>query len=253
MRLVGLLAAMAAIAVGTLQLAAPAMAIDYDCADFATQAEAQEYLLPGDPYGLDADSDGIACEDLPSGGSTGSGGGGSVEEPAPPPPFELSKSAARAEAKHLARRFVRRNPNVDALAFGGCRRLAMRRVDCSLTARGGTPTQRTTCDLQVAVRAKNRHPAGRLRAHCRTAQTLRLSAASARNALRDRASELAEKPVWIFELERLSAVAFRGYSEWTRISRPSQKEDCSAEMKAARTSSRKVAVTVLEWGCDPSA
>ena len=39
-----------------------ALAVDYDCADFATQEEAQEYLLPGDPYGLDADNDGIACE-----------------------------------------------------------------------------------------------------------------------------------------------------------------------------------------------
>jgi hypothetical protein len=39
--------------------------LDYDCSDFATQEEAQEYLLPGDPYNLDADNDGIACEDLP--------------------------------------------------------------------------------------------------------------------------------------------------------------------------------------------
>lgn len=42
-----------------------AHALDYDCADFATQAEAQEYLLPGDPYRLDGDNDGIACESLP--------------------------------------------------------------------------------------------------------------------------------------------------------------------------------------------
>jgi hypothetical protein len=43
----------------------PAHAIDYDCSDFSTQAQAEEYLLPGDPYRLDADHDGIACEDLP--------------------------------------------------------------------------------------------------------------------------------------------------------------------------------------------
>jgi hypothetical protein len=40
-------------------------AVDYDCSNFANQAEAQEYLLPGDPYGLDADHDGVACESLP--------------------------------------------------------------------------------------------------------------------------------------------------------------------------------------------
>ena len=39
----------------------------YDCADFATQAEAQGFLLAGDPYGLDADNDGIACEELGGG------------------------------------------------------------------------------------------------------------------------------------------------------------------------------------------
>ena len=37
---------------------------DFDCADFSTQAEAQQYLLPGDPYNLDGDDDGVACEVL---------------------------------------------------------------------------------------------------------------------------------------------------------------------------------------------
>jgi Excalibur calcium-binding domain len=38
--------------------------VDRDCADFATQAEAQKFFLsqgPGDPHGLDADHDGRAC------------------------------------------------------------------------------------------------------------------------------------------------------------------------------------------------
>ncbi|MBF2079765.1 MAG: thermonuclease family protein [Synechococcales cyanobacterium T60_A2020_003] len=40
---------------------------DCDCADFATQAEAQAVLnaFPGDPHRLDGDRDGIACESLP--------------------------------------------------------------------------------------------------------------------------------------------------------------------------------------------
>ena len=37
----------------------------YDCTDFQTQQEAQLYLAPGDPYGLDEDGNGLACEDLP--------------------------------------------------------------------------------------------------------------------------------------------------------------------------------------------
>ncbi len=42
---------------------------DLDCSDFDTQQEAQAELRrdPSDPHGLDADNDGIACEELPSG------------------------------------------------------------------------------------------------------------------------------------------------------------------------------------------
>ena len=43
--------------------AAPAR--DYDCDDFESQAEARLYLAPGDPYGLDEDGNGVACETLP--------------------------------------------------------------------------------------------------------------------------------------------------------------------------------------------
>jgi hypothetical protein len=38
---------------------------DYDCTDFETQEEAQLYLAPGDPYQLDQDNNGLACETLP--------------------------------------------------------------------------------------------------------------------------------------------------------------------------------------------
>ena len=39
---------------------------DYDCSDFRTQASAQRILdsIPGDPYKLDGDSDGVVCESL---------------------------------------------------------------------------------------------------------------------------------------------------------------------------------------------
>lgn len=38
---------------------------DVDCFDFGSKAEAQAYLLPGDPHRLDADGDGQACVSLP--------------------------------------------------------------------------------------------------------------------------------------------------------------------------------------------
>ena len=39
--------------------------LDMNCSDFKTQRQAQKYLLPGDPSGLDADGDGRACSSLP--------------------------------------------------------------------------------------------------------------------------------------------------------------------------------------------
>jgi micrococcal nuclease len=51
---------------------APAPAFrDRDCADFGSQAEAQEVLEDNlsDPNSLDGDSDGVACEELPGGNS----------------------------------------------------------------------------------------------------------------------------------------------------------------------------------------
>jgi hypothetical protein len=64
---------------------------DLNCDDFPNQAAAQNNLEsnPSDPNGLDADNDGIACEENPcpcSTGGGGGGGGGGGAPPAPPPP-----------------------------------------------------------------------------------------------------------------------------------------------------------------------
>lgn len=53
-----------------LPLTGTAFAQDRDCADFATRSEAQEFFGnqgSSDPHRLDADNDGEACEDRPSG------------------------------------------------------------------------------------------------------------------------------------------------------------------------------------------
>jgi hypothetical protein len=57
--------------VSVLAVAVPAAsARDYNCSDFSSQRQAQKFFKkhggPGkDPYRLDADHDGIACEALP--------------------------------------------------------------------------------------------------------------------------------------------------------------------------------------------
>jgi Excalibur calcium-binding domain len=157
-------------------LAAPgtAAARDYDCSDFANQAEAEEYLLPGDPYRLDADNDGIACEDLPcpcssAAGGGGGGGGGSSEPPPPPPPPHLKRSLARHLSVHLFRRFVRLSARAESLAMGPCRRLSEERVDCFATASGATAAARTLCHLRTDVRLEGGQATARLiSTRCRT-------------------------------------------------------------------------------------
>lgn len=77
------LAATGAVAFGLILVGGPgeAEARDYDCSDFGNQAQAQKYLLPGDPYSLDGDGDGRACDSLPCPCSSASGGGGGGDLP----------------------------------------------------------------------------------------------------------------------------------------------------------------------------
>ena len=148
----------------------PASALDYDCADFVNQAEAEEYLLPGDPYRLDADNDGVACEDLPCPCDRTPGGSGG-EEPAPAPP-RLEKKDARRASLTVARGFDRRTPRVSNAAVGACARRSERRIDCAAIARGNTPTTKTTCRLKIEVRLINTRVKAKLTsATCTTRST----------------------------------------------------------------------------------
>ncbi len=72
-KIITLIAAVLAVAV----VAAPASAHSdpKDCSDFSSQAAAQRWFLhhhpKQDPAGLDADHDGVACEDLSAGDARG--------------------------------------------------------------------------------------------------------------------------------------------------------------------------------------
>ena len=156
-------------------LAAPkAAALDYNCPDFANQAEAEEYLLPGDPYHLDADNDGIACEDLPCpcsstpGGGGGEPGGGESTTAEPPKPPRLNKAVARRAAMHKAHRYARHNPRISRLSFKGCRRRTRHKVRCGFVGRGRTSTAKVGCHITVVVTGEGSHAHARLRAACRS-------------------------------------------------------------------------------------
>lgn len=259
MKLVILLSALVAALLALSAMPATAAAEDYDCSDFNNQAEAQEQLLPGDPYGLDGDNDGIACEDLPCPCSyeegSGGGGDGGPAKPAPPPPYHLTKSAARHEARRIARKFTNHNPHVDRFTVGTCNRKGERRIDCQATAKGETSDTATTCHLGIAVRAVNRHPKARLASsNCKTRFTGKLTASEAADAIRARGKEIAGKRVALGFLERRSRTRFIGLTEWpqTAATTPPVKEECSALIEAALNEGGKVVTALLESSCEPA-
>jgi hypothetical protein len=252
-RLWGSLAvATVAVVVAALYMPQPAAAAqhrDYDCADFSSQAEAQEYLSPGDPYNLDGDSDGIACEDNPCPCKTGSGGetkpGPSTILPPPKPP-KLNKGAAKRAAKAKARRFVSRSSRVSTLSFAGCSRRNRSKIVCRFVAKGERDLRRTVCRLRVKVRGEASFASASLRPSCRSESTLFLSAGRASGAIREYGAELAERPIVLRGLRRISDLSFEGAAEWRRTE-PTPAE-CFAEfvVRLLRTNTLSVTHTGVE-------
>jgi endonuclease YncB( thermonuclease family) len=129
-------------------------AIDYDCSDFSNQAEAQRYLLPGDPYNLDGDHDGVACESLPCPCSTA---------PAPAPPPTPAPSPAEPTREGVVLDHVVDGDTLDVL-FPNDSTASVRLIgiDTPETHRPGTPIE---CGGPKATAAMERrvHPGQRLR------------------------------------------------------------------------------------------
>jgi len=239
------------LSIGMLTLCAlaptAASAIDYDCADFTYQEEAQEYLLPGDPYNLDGDNDGIACEDLPSRGS-GGGGGGPQE---PPPPPKLDKSVARSAARQAAASYVRRSPRLDRSAFKGCHRKTRQHVDCNFLGRGETKARKFACRFKVAVEGTNAsHSAwvARIKCHSEPKQILRY--VRAKPAMRAAVEGVAGKPVAV-EAQRVGRLKFWGWSEWTqRQSESAATETCYVEVVAKLLRSGRLHAATRNLQCE---
>jgi hypothetical protein len=227
---------------------AGASAIDYDCSDFATQEEAQEYLLPGDPYGLDGDGDGVACEDLPHGG--GGGGGGGESKPPPPPP-KLDKSVARSAARDAATRFVRRSSHLDHSSFKGCHRKTRQHVNCNFLGKGTTSTSRYFCKFRVSVEGTNeRHSARVGKVRCRSELLQLLRYGRAKPAMQATAEKVAGKPVPI-EIDRVGPLKFWGWSEWLRKPPVSTvSESCYVEVTAKLLHSGRLQVATRNLQCE---
>lgn len=232
---------------------------DYDCADFATQAEAEEYLLPGDPYGLDADDDGIACEDNPcpcsstpggSGGGGGEGGGGTITDPPPPPkPPKLNKAVARSAAMAKARHYNLRNRLISLISFQGCHRTSRQKVHCTFHGRGQTPTLMSSCEIRVVVTGEGSSAQAKLRATCRSERLLYLTFARAIPAIRAAGEELARRGVAITFTERLGDLEIEAILEWGQTTKG--KEECEARFVARLNSADELLMNHGTAECHP--
>jgi hypothetical protein len=239
--------------------AAAAQHRDYNCSDFATQAEAEEYLLPGDPYGLDADNDGIACEDNPcpcsstAGGGGGGGGGGNSTASAPPapppPPPKLNKAVARSAALAKARHYNRRNHLISLVSFQGCRRTSRQKIHCTFHGRGRTQTLTSSCEIRVVVTGEGSHAHAKLRATCRSERVLFLTFARAIPAIRAAAEELARRSVAITFAERESDLEIEAIVEWGQTKKG--KEECEARFVARLDSADEVLINHGTAECRP--
>lgn len=231
---------------------------DYDCADFATQAEAEEYLLPGDPYNLDADGDGIACEDNPCpcsytpGGSSGGGAGeGTTSTPAPPPkPPKLNKAVARSAAWAKARHFNVRNRLIGRVTFQGCSRSSRYKLRCGFRGLGETPSSREKCGITVIVKGEGSHAKAKLRARCKSERVLFLTFRRAIPELRAAGEETSHRGVVFVETERISDVEIGAVLEWVLPTKKGS-EECAARFSARLNSLDEVVIQHGPPSCTP--
>jgi len=231
-----------------------ASAADLDCGDFANQAEAQENLLPGDPYGLDGDGDGVACEDLPCPCATGSGnsGGGDpgpATPPSPPPP-KLDKAAARDAAERKARKYTRQHAALDSVSLRSCGRRNRNKVVCHFVATGKTSSQQTTCHFRVSVKGEGNSTSAQIRGvNCRSRRLVVLSRARAKEAMKTAAQGLAQTRVTVYALSRLGPRAFTGLAEWTQTSSTNTEELCTLELTARLPAGQSIRVATHNLDC----
>jgi hypothetical protein len=228
---------------------------DYDCSDFATQAEAEEYLLPGDPYNLDADGDGIACEDNPCPCSYRPGGSEEVEttpakpEPPPPPP-KLNKAVARSAARAKARLFNLRNKLISRVSFDGCRRRSPYKLRCEFEGLGETQTVRGRCAMTVIVKGEGSAAHAKLRATCRSERLLYLTFRRAIPEIRLAGEGVSHRAVAFVTTERLNDLEIEATLEWNRPTKTGG-EECDARFIARLTSADEVTVTHEPPTCTP--
>lgn len=233
MRIWAGLFALCAIAVGVLAHApAPAMATDqWECSNFSSQEQAQEFFYPGDPNNLDPDKDGIACEGLPCPCSDAARSAKSGRHS-----DHFTRGAERI-SKSLIAGLTRQSPDLQSWSFNGCHRNRSN-VDCLLGAQGESISRRLACRYAITVSAGRRRATGRIIGHsCHSVSLPHLTMKRAKRAMWDAVGAAAGPgaeplPLVVSRIDRLT---IGGTSVWVTNPDPATRQGeniCELRMTA---------------------
>jgi hypothetical protein len=153
----------------------------------------------------------------------------------------------------VARKLARRSARIETISFYGCSRRSRTKITCRFLGEGETPTSETTCGFRVVVRGEGSAASARLVSpRCHTRQTLYLTARRARQAVQERADEIAGKRARLLYVERRSRLSFSGLAEWTEPSSPGAKQLCSLVLTAELLPSNSIQVEDSGRECEPA-
>lgn len=120
---------------------------DRNCSDFRYQEDAQTFLLPGDPHRLDADRDGIACEELPKRSRLGAQVSPGAPVTATAPTAALSVREAQGVVRSALRRRYGRRFTRGRGYRRSCSRQSLLRARCWVSWRYGSSSYRGTVSV----------------------------------------------------------------------------------------------------------
>lgn len=143
------------------------------------------------------------------------------------------------------RSFDQRNSNVAGARLTRCVRRSKYNVNCRFHLDGEVGSLRTTCNVGVVVRGEGSMTRARLQPVCRSYREL--APDRGMRAMKEKAEQIAGKPVEIIGFSRHSQLYFVGQGIWTQ--QGAGLEECSVYLVAHLLSSDRVRVEARELEC----
>ena len=147
--------------------------------------------------------------------------------------------------------------DLDSSTVGRCDRKSLSRFVCGATVTGELSRSKTTCRLQIKVRAVYdsfywTEQASIVKRRCASEATPFLTYEAALRSIQVEADRFAGQPTRITSLSRRDEVTFAGRAEWSRPRVPTNEfiptEDCSVELVATLTAGA-ISVTNNGYSC----